>query len=676
MKRKNVLENAQLQKELLGKNRIATEDKWEEIKNSFSTEWLNFKQKRHENILKFGEFDISSNANEAEHQAQAKVKNIIDMPKQVINSIDSKYMYDDLNLAVLGAKQSDRMIALKNAQDSILMAQHVQRTNSAYEFNNQIGQNISSAYNAQIINPYEAQVLFETTSLGYQGIMIPIRDAFSTTISVISKYLSFYDVDNISKFMIEKNVIDTIKMAVIDCYVYGGGIITPVFKFHNQPQLLGDLKGNISKYFGADKFSLDTLMCFDRYCTIPTIHNDGLYSMRLWSSLPMHLTTIFEEGALNGDWYAKFSIETTSRSKFIRPDGFGISVFARANKAVYNYEQQIQFLNYALGQLSIVVFNSKSQDYMNGGSADHTWDSPIGGSQMQDIRAQLSAMQQSMNIERGLYLNDIEVTTLNRTFTGVDSIINAINLQASMAFGIKKDVLFGEVKSSLGYKENSNITPTIQQYREAFRSAILQVVKWCVVGYFAQNDWCRQLENGKKQAWDKTDFENMLNSLDLTYADSIKTNEDILKEAGVKDISKLVEQRLMKISGAINYLNNIPILNKAYDLHDKEYQEWADSVDKLQNVGIQADTMEQQAISAINEAIFKKRDPLSPPQDELLNEPEINNNLIYNRNNASGKPLEDFGEVDNNGIVNPVSVEKRKTRKEVTQKYSNIRSHI
>lgn len=654
--------------------RILNSADWEAKKNTLSTEWITLKEKRHENILAFGEFkNMSNDVNIAQQVAQNKVAKIIEMPQANIEKLDNRYIYDELNLSLLNAKESEKIIALKNAQDSIILANHNQIKNSAYSYNNQIANGVNASYNSAIIDPYEAQVLFETTSLGYQGVMIPINDAFSTTFGIISKYLSFYDEEAIAKYLVEKNIMTLIRTAIIDAQVYGGGILTPVFKIYDNPQLLKDLHGDINKYFGMDNFSLDTLMCFDRYCTIPNLNNDGLYTMKLWSSLPMNLTTIFEEGDLEDGWYARFSPDTTSRSKFIRPDGFGISIFARANKAVYNYEQQIQFLNYALGQLSIIVFNSKSQDYMNGGSADHTWDSPIGGQQLNDIRSQLSAMQQSMNIERGLYLNDIEVTALNRTFTGVDSIINAMNSQASMAFGIRRDILFGEVKSSLGYKEDSKTTPLMIQMREKFRMPILQTLKWCVFGYFAENGWEKINDKGEKVAWDKDDFIQMMKSLDVTYADNIKTNEDILKEYGALDISKLVEARLMRTSSAIHYLSDIPILNKAYNTESKEFVEWVKKIDELQDTGLKADNVEQKAITAINEAILKKGDPLSPPQN--LNKLENNENLLYNDNNASQKPLEDFGDIDENGIVQPRSVEKRKTAKEPTQRLRKQRSH-
>lgn len=672
MSRKNKMELLENQKSI--HKRILNSTEWEAKKNTLSTEWLTLKEKRHENILAFGEFsNMHDDVNVAQQMAQNKVAKIIEMPKAHIEALDNRYIYDELNLSLINAKESDKMIALKNAQDSILLANHNQIKNSAYTYNNQIASGINASYSSTIIDPYEAQVLFETTSLGYQGVMIPINDAFSTTFRIVSKFLSFYDEEAISKYLVEKNVMNLVKTAVIDAQVYGGGILTPVFKFKNNPQLLKDLSGDIYKYFGIDDFSLDTLMCFDRYCTIPNLNNDGLYSMKLWTTLPMNLTTIFEEGDLQDGWYARFSPDTTSRCKFIRPDGFGISIFARANKSVYNYEQQIQFLNYALGQLSIIVFNSKSQDYMNGGSADHTWDSPIGGQQLNDIRSQLSAMQQSMNIERGLYLNDIEVTALNRTFTGVDSIINAMNSQASMAFGIRRDILFGEVKSSLGYKEDSKTTPLMLQMREKFRTPILQVLKWCIFGYFAENGWRKINDKGEIIRWDKNEFIAMMKSLDVAYGDNIKTNDDILKEYGALDITKLVEARLMRTSSAIHYLSDIPILNKAYNTESKEFVEWVNNIDNLQDVGIKADKVEQEAITAINEAILKKKDVLSPAQN--LNKLENNENLMYNLDSASQKPLEDFGDIDENGIVQPRSVDKRKTKKEVTQKLRKQRSH-
>lgn len=671
--KKHTREVIERQKEISSK-RITASEKWEEVKNSKMNEWMTLKDKRHKNILYFNEFkDMPLDADEAEYQTRQNVKKILDLPKNEIQNADSRYIYDELNLPMMTQDSKDRMIAIKNAQDAISMAQNISRTNSMYSYNNQIATSINGGYSSSIVNPYESQILFETTSLGYQGVMIPIKDALSTPLSVTNKFLSYYDVEGINRYLVEKGIVDLIKMAIIDANVYGGGILTPVFKLKNEPIVLSDLQGRLDKFFGIDNLSLETIMCFDRYCTIPQIDNDGLYSMKLWTSLPISLVTIFEDGVLSGDWYAKFSLETTSRSKFIRPDGFGVSVFARANKAVYNYEQQIQFLNYALGQLSIVVFNSKSQDYMNGGSADHTWDSQLGGRQMQDIRSQLSAMQQSMNIERGLYLNDIEVTALNRTFAGVDSIINAMNSQASMAFGVRRDVLFGEVKSSLGYKEDSKTTPTIIQVREAFRTPITQVLKWCVLGYFAEKGWKKITDNGETKQWDKNIFMQMIDSIDVIYSDSIKTNENILKESGAIDVMKLVEGRLMKISNAINYLSNIPILNKAYETESEEYKEWVRNIDNLQQVGIEADSVEQKAITAINKAILKKENPLAPPA-ENLNNVEKSENLGYNANDATQRPLGDFGELDDLGIIQPRSVDKRATLKEPTQKMRKRRS--
>lgn len=659
----------------MAKNRILNSEEWTKKKNSLSEEWLLLKEKRHNNIVRFNEFkNIGDNFDIAFKNAQNKVSNIINIPKMETENIRSQYYFDELNLGVFNSKDSDKAIALKNAQDAIILAERNQIRNSTYEYSNNIINGINNAYSSAIINPYEAQILFETTSLGYQGVMIPIDDAFSTKIGASSKLLGFYDQNNIMNYLIKKNVLSTIRTAIIDSQVYGGGIITPVLRVNGQPQLLGDLNGDLLKYFGKECLSLDSLMCFDRYCVVPILKNDGLYSMRLLSSMPMNLSTIFEEGDLNYGWYAGFSTDAESRSKLLRPDGFGVSVFARANKAVYNYEQQIQFLNYALGQLSIIVFNSKSQNYMDGGSADHTWDSPLGGKQLNDIRSQLSAMQQSMNIERGLYLNDIEVTALNRTFTGIDSIINAMNTQASLAFGIKQDILFGEVKSSMGYKDENKTTPMMTRLREKFRAPITQVLKWCVLCYYAENNWERIDSNGKRQRWNKEEFATMIDSIEVLYADTIKTNEDILKEYGVSHITKLVESRLIRISSAISYLSEIPILNKSYDIESKQFKEWVEEVNDLQNVGIKADKVEQKAITAINEAILEKKNPLSPSKN--LNNLEINEKNVYNKeNDASKRPLEDFGELDEFGIIQPRSVEKRKTAKEVTQKITKRRSH-
>lgn len=662
------------------KHRPFSSSEWKIKSKNVENDWYALKQKRHNFIRAYKEFaHLPKDVNEAESEAVSYVSNRINIPTKKIESYVNSVNYP----TVIGSMSEENRIALQNATNAIKMAEsNIERINSLQSYNASLALGMHGQFGA-IINPYEAQMLFETTSLGYQGVMLPISNAFSSGLGLLSKNLSFSDIEGIKRYFNEMNFMQHIRMAIIDAQVYGGGILTPIFKLRNNLLYLSDLKWNLNDFIGADNFSLESLMCFDRYCVVPHAENDGMYVAKFWSSLPLKLQTIFEDGAIDGRWLAKFSTETTSRSKFFRPDGFGLSVFARTKQAVYNYEQQLQFLNYALGQLSIVVFNSKSQDYMQGGSADNAWNSKVGGNQMENIRSQLSAMQQAMNIERGIYLNDVEVSSLNRSFQGVADIINAMERNASMAFNIRHDMLFGVVKSTLGYKQDTQHTPEVIQLRERYASQITKLIKWGILGYFARNNWKKQDDKGGYNRWDKNDFIKMLDSISVFYTDNIKNNEDILKESGAMNIMKLVEARLISMRGAINFLSDIPILNKAYDKGNKEYDEWLESVVRLQQTGINADDTEQSAITKINQAIIDKKDVLAPEYNTLIDENDVNSknnidknsNIMYNKADVRFKPLADMGEMDDNGIIQPVRVEARRTKKEVTQRTRKLKSH-
>lgn len=715
----HTLELIEVQKELMNSNRKMPKEKWDEVSqavmNNARYEVDDVAQRRHDNIVRMGDFpNMPKDFREATKAARERATSLLSLPKATLSTLDrsaTSYM-NTFSIAEREAMAEgfDRDIAFKKANEAIKIAKHNQFMNSLYTQNEGIMDNINNSYMGHILDPYEAQILFETTALGYQGVIVPVQEGFSTTLGIVSKNLSFADIEGIKRYLVEKGIMWLVRMAIIDSQVYGGSVLSPVFNYKGKPIFLRDLRGDITRYFGLDGIELDTLMCFDRYCFVPYVRNDGLYGANMYmtrfkSSLPIPLGTIFDDGIIDERWIARFSTETTSNCKLLRPDNFGVSVFARAAKAVYNYEQQIQFLNYALGQLSIVVFNSKSQDYLTGGSGDHTWNSGLGGNQLNEVKAQLSAMQQSMNIERGIYLNDVEVSALNRSFQGVADIIGALKEQAGLAFGLRQDLLFGIIKSSLGYKEDTRVTPYTLKQREIQRSPITKALKWCVFGYFAEKKWIKQYDNGKTRKWDVESFQEMLDSIDVFYNDTIKTNEDILKESGAMDIMKLVEARLIKMSSAINFLSDIPILNKAYENDSKDYVDWANSVDGLQRIGIIADAVEQQAITKINQAILAKQDALAPTtavqeqekmqlqqaqeakqessqNDETsknrsnLTENKQNNETIgYNVMDAGQKVLADFGEVDEWGVVNPRSVDKRRTRKEVTQKLRKLKSH-
>lgn len=665
----------------LNKKRIMNSADWNTAQNTKSTEWQELRERRHEFIKSFHHSDLPNDSISAEKQAYANIKRIIDLPL-----LDFK---NTAQRAVNMFPLQNNMFSNKDNQDAILNAMNVidklqaniNITNNLYKQNTSLANTINSAYTGRILNPYEAQGLFETTALGYQGVTIPIKDAFSTPITIASPFIEYEDIREFNNYLIRKELLQTIRTAIIDAYVYGGGIITPIFKFKNEPVYLSDLSGDLLSLYGTE-LKLDSLMCFDRFCTMPRMVNDGLYTLKLWSSVPIELETIFGERGgelLHFDWYSRFSLDTTSRSKFYRPDGFGLSIFSRASRAVYNYEQQLQFLNYALSQLSIIVFSSKSQDYDSGGSADHTWDSPLAGRQMDTIRSRLSEIQAGMSNERGIFVNDLEVSAVNRTFAGVDSIINAMNAQASLAFGIPQDSLFGIQKSSLGNNEKKFVTPQQTQLREQFRGAITKTMSWLMIGFFAERNW-ELTSKGKKHKISYEEFNQIINNYEIVYTDSIETDEEILKKSGVIEISKLLENRMIKASSAIKYISSIPNLAKVYNTKDKSFKEFVDLVDELQVTGIKAEITEQRAIDDINTAISNKGDKILDPKEDNKNpENKLKNidkddNLNYSVTNKPIK-LGDMGDVDDNGIVYPLSVEKRRTLKEPLSKGSKRRDH-
>ena len=672
---------------------IYNEAEWEARKQKEGEMWLEYNRRRHENILKFGIFkDMPKDYSEAVELAYKKVQNAIEIPSFEIDSSDKKYIYNDFNMFMEGAHTSkDKMNAFHRAHKAISFAANLQKQNSMYSYSNDIASTINHSYRGVVINPYECQVLFETTSLGYRGVMIPIEEAFSTTLSIATPYLEYADIKALQSYFIEKDVLSSIRKAVIDAYVYGGGIITPVFEYKGAKQYIESLRP-MEYYFGKE-IKYDSLLTFDRYCVMPSAINDGLASMRLMSDMPMVLQTIFNDREiLQPEYCAAFSMDTTTRSKFIRPDNFGVSIFARASKAIYNYEQQLQFLNYALGQLSIIVFNSKTNDYMSGAGADTAWNSMFGGGQVDDIRSQLAVMQQTMNNERGLFLNDVEVTALNRTFTGIDSIINAMNQQAALAFGVKQEQLFGDKKSGVQINNNSDLVPIPFRLREKFRSQINKVMKWVVFGFFAERGFERSIDNNNnKVKFTKDEFFNMIHTIEVVYNDSIKSEENILKEAGINEILKLVEGRVIPISAAAAYISSIPLLSKVYNRESDDYKEWLQSIQNLQQKGTIASIQELDATIAINEAIANKKNPLAPRLQDQIKELEShqkdsendnnseknlkNEKKMYNYTDPTNIPLEDLGELDDNGIVRPVPVDKTQQQTEVTQRFRKRKSH-
>lgn len=654
------------------KSRILNSKEWEAKKNSIANAHIDMRLKRHENIHNSMPH-IDRDLYRAEAEAYDRFKSLLSIPNTFTNSIvgntlkpeeflntihkEFAYMYSNIN---------DKERAYNNALNNVVAG------NKMAYFNNVVSQNQSLAYSFNsmiggvVMNPYESQMLFELTSLGYRGVMVKINESFSTTFSITGVDLDFIDLQGIYLYLVEKNFLKSIKTACIDASVYGGGIISPIFKVGKEPFMLADLQGKLSDWFGTKNMKLDSLMTFDRFCVVPEVYNDGMYMSKILSDAPIQLRTIFGDGngePLDEDWYSKFSIDAESRTKLIRPDGFGVSVFARAAKAVYNYEQQLQFLNYALSQLSIIVFSSKSQSYENGGSADNTWNSSLGGYQFDDIRTQLSQMQQTMSNERGLYVNDLEVTALNRTFTGIADIINAMNNQAALAFGTKQELLFGDARSTLGNKEDKSVTPMQKEYREAYRSSILRAIKWCVLGYFAEKDWTRS--NGKtRDKFTREQFEDMLNSIDIVYNDSIKSGEDIIKESGIDNLLRLVEGRVIPIESAIRYASSIPNLAKTFPSDDK-LQEFVDSVQKLQNIGIESALTEQEALINVNKDIRDLKDKM------LQEEVKVGEDGVAKKSVG----LDSFGEVNANGVVFPASSTRTKTMIEPTQAKRKQFSH-
>lgn len=654
------------------KSRILNSQEWEVKKNSIANAHNDIRERRHANIHDTMPF-INADVNIAEKEAYDRFKDLMSIPDAFTNGLRGSPFKPDEFLNSLKAEFNymygqikDKDKAYQNAINNVVAG------NKMAYFNNVVSQNqsLATGFNQMLghiaMNPYESQMLFELTSLGYRGVMVKINESFSTTFSITGVDLDFVDLQGIYLYLIEKNFLNSIKTACIDASVYGGGIISPIFKVGKEPFMLADLQGKLSDWFGTKNMKLDSLMTFDRFCVVPEVYNDGMYMSKILSNAPIQLRTIFGDGSgepLDEDWYAKFSIDAESRTKLIRPDGFGVSVFARAAKAVYNYEQQLQFLNYALSQLSIIVFSSKSQSYENGGSADNTWNSSLGGYQFDDIRTQLAQMQQTMSNERGLYVNDLEVTALNRTFTGIADIINAMNNQAALAFGTKQELLFGDARSTLGNKEDKSVTPMQKELRESYRSSILRAIKWCVLGYFAERDWTKS--DGKTRVkFTREQFEDMINSIDVVYNDSIKSGEDIIKESGIDNLLRLVEGRVIPIEAAIRYASSIPNLAKTFPSDDK-LQEFVDSVQKLQNIGIESALTEQEALINVNKDIRDLKDKM------LQEEVKVGEDGVAKKSVG----LDSFGEVNANGVVFPASSTRTKTMIEPTQAKRKQFSH-
>lgn len=654
------------------KSRILNSQEWEVKKNSIANAHNDIRERRHANIHDTMPF-INADVNIAEKEAYDRFKDLMSIPDAFTNGLRGSPFKPDEFLNSLKAEFNymygqikDKDKAYQNAINNVVAG------NKMAYFNNVVSQNqsLATGFNQMLghiaMNPYESQMLFELTSLGYRGVMVKINESFSTTFSITGVDLDFVDLQGIYLYLIEKNFLNSIKTACIDASVYGGGIISPIFKVGKEPFMLADLQGKLSDWFGTKNMKLDSLMTFDRFCVVPEVYNDGMYMSKILSNAPIQLRTIFGDGSgepLDEDWYAKFSIDAESRTKLIRPDGFGVSVFARAAKAVYNYEQQLQFLNYALSQLSIIVFSSKSQSYENGGSADNTWNSSLGGYQFDDIRTQLAQMQQTMSNERGLYVNDLEVTALNRTFTGIADIINAMNNQAALAFGTKQELLFGDARSTLGNKEDKSVTPMQKELRESYRSSILRAIKWCVLGYFAERDWTKS--DGKTRVkFTREQFDDMINSIDVVYNDSIKSGEDIIKESGIDNLLRLVEGRIIPIEAAIRYASSIPNLAKTFPSDDK-LQEFVDSVQKLQNIGIESALTEQEALINVNKDIRDLKDKM------LQEEVKVGEDGVAKKSVG----LDSFGEVNANGVVFPASSTRTKTMIEPTQAKRKQFSH-
>lgn len=616
-----------------------------------------YHEDRHIFICKY-DSKINANYNKAFREAESLISSKLSIPltkhENVISKNSEEYYH---NLAFsMGLEKNE---ALKASKEMYKIDLAQQRFNSCYKELTNLSNNVNDSYNTYI-NPYEAQLLFETTSLGYSGVVLPILEAFSTTLSIHNPFLAVEDIDGITKYLIEKDIINVIKMGIIDAYVYGGGVITPIFQ---------DKNGN--KKFFKDLISIDEIynnkwklwdtMVFDRYCTMPYLENDGFYFNILRTYNPkIPLLTIFGNGnddLLSYEWSARFSLLTTSLCRTIRPDGFGSSIFARAGQAVYNYTTQLKFLQYALSQLSIIVFNTNSDDYERGG-ADYSWNQSLGGNNIQQIQQQLSQMQQGMNVEKGIFLNGITATTLNRTFTGIDSIINAVKGQASNAFNVRQELLFGDQKSSLGNTAGIKDTPKQYFLREQFRHSILKIVQWCVLGYFADRDYC--MYNGDRL--NLAILKKVLLNTSLIYNDSVKSNEDILKEYGADVIYKLVESRLMSIDSAIKYIASIPILSKVYNSETDDFKSFVNKITSLQNKGLEAEISELEFIEAVNKDALNNNTAIMPDSIDNLN--KTNNNLGYIlKRDANGRPV-------------PMSImDNNITKQEPTQKFRKRKSH-
>lgn len=557
------------------------------VQNALSkhqTEWIDENQQRHNFIMQFGEFQgLSSDYKQALRQSREAMSKKLTIPTMDNPNPNNNYI-NEFRYFYENSQEKNAIKKFDNAFNAVKNSLSFNQVNRFENLNAELGNNINNIYGA-LINPYEAQLLFETTSLGYNGVVIPIKEAFATTISVASPLLAPRDLKDIKNYLINHNVVNSIRTALVDSYVFGGGVLTPILSIGGEPQYLSDLV-EMERYFGVKNLKLDRLICFDRYCTIPAISNNGLFTLQLRSTMPVPLKTIFDNGVLQPDWYASFSPLTTSLAKLYRPDNFGVSIFARAGKAVYNYEQQLQFLNYALGQLSIIVFNSKTKPYESGGSADHTWDSKFGGDNIGAISSQLASMQNQMNVQRGLFLNDIEVSTLNRTFTGIGDIIKAMKEQASVAFNIRQDQLFGEHKTGLGSYVDHKATPVQTKYREQYREPITKILQWCVFCFFAERDFKKNTDDGFV-TWGVNEFFDMLNNLELIYNDAVKTDDQIFKDYGISDIIRLVEAKILTTAEATKFIYEIPTIAKISD-NDESMEARSKKISEVESLNLDA----------------------------------------------------------------------------------------
>lgn len=542
-------------------------------------------------------------------------------------------------------------------------------------------------------NPYVEQLLYETTVLGKRGIDTAIEDSFSCEIGVSANFVGVKDLEGMAKYIKKKDTVSTIRTAVIDAMVYGGAIVTPMFRRVKDDKLIKDKKKGDILTLGdlPDKelydvirsgklndYELECFVAMDRYCTMPVFWEDvghDMSAMYMLSSKKIPLRTIFNDDfskALSPHWYASFCPLTTSRK--IKSDGFGMSKFTTAKEAVYNYEHQIKFLNYALSQLSIIVFNTKSGLIEDGGG-DLGFGSKFGGDQIEDIRAELAEMSNNMANDRGLFLNDIEVQVLNRTFTGVDSLIKAMAAHASLAFNIRQETLFGTSTSTFG-SEGREIRdlPLREKTREQYRVPIEKIIRWCVFGYLLENNF--EIEDMDDNPADKRDDKmytkkklnadeviEIINSVEIVYSDNTTSLKESLEKFGVVELSRMVDSRFLPIGVANQIVASIPAIKKFYIMNDRTLDR-VNKLESMENADINARVLELDATAAINKAIVEKPNPLAPKKPTIDGDKD-----------ASTEPLGDLGIEGHNGIMMPALVSKLSTNKEATQSFVKRKSH-